>query len=369
VNNKTKLIPIISSIALFALACTIPFFASSPPEAVPTSAPISSPIPTVFIAESNLPTLIPPTSTPSVVHILYPVTSPPSGGIVYDVVSQDTAPEKRAPYGDSYNINRLERPFQQDMTYVPDMDIVTFSLSEDETWIYISIELVGTNPNNDLGIHYGVEIDNDADGFGDTIVWAKPPYISDWTNDNVMVLKDTNHDTAGLSPGFSDAPLDTNGYDTALFDLENNIKDDPDLAWVRSDAGLKATIQFAFKKSLTDGSFMLGVLADSGLRNVEKLDYVDRFLAEDAGSPVRDNKYYPLGELYLVDNTCREAFGFKPTGYEPQLCPPPEKTPAEQTGCTNPSQYTNGVSCTQASCAWVQDPNVITHVAYHCVSP
>ncbi|MBT3337503.1 MAG: hypothetical protein HN855_00030 [Anaerolineae bacterium] len=175
--------------------------------------------------------------------------------------------------------------------------------------------------------NYGVEIDNDADGFGDTIIWAEPPYTTDWTNSNVQVFEDTNHNTAGLSSGLSDAPLITDGYDSLIFD--RGIADDPDLAWIRSNAGEKATIQFAFKKSLTDGTFMLGVLADAGLRDVGKLDYVDRFLEEDAGSPVRDNKYYPLGELYLVDNTCREAFGFKPTGFEPQLCPPPEAPPKE----------------------------------------
>jgi len=35
------------------------------------------------------------------------------------------------------------------------------------------------------------------------------------------------------------------------------------------------------------------------------LDYVDRIEEAQAGSPVRDKKYYPLGDLYLVDNVCR----------------------------------------------------------------
>ena len=72
---------------------------------------------------------------------------------------------------------------------------------------------------------------------------------------------------------------------------------------------------------------MLGVFADAGLKNVGKLDYVDRFTEADAGSPVRDNKNYPLKELYLVDNVCREALGFEATGYEPQLCPREEQVP------------------------------------------
>ncbi len=348
------IILILSALSLLIISCSLPFMAKSVP--TPTTAPALAPPPiptaTVFVAESNLPTLIPPTSTPSVTHVDFPVNSPESGGLVYDVISIDTAEEKRAPYGDSYNINRLERPFTQDMIYIPDLDIRTYSLSSDETWHYISIEMLGKDPNNEIGIHFGVEIDKDGDGFGDVIVWAQPPYSSEWTNENVTVFEDSNHDTAGLSSGLSDAPIETNGYDTALLDIPNDIKDDPDLAWVRSDAGQRATIQFAFKRSLADGGFMLGVMADAGLRDVGKLDYIDRFTAEVAGSPVRSNKYYPLGELYLVDNTCQQAYGYKPTGYEPKLCPPPEKEPGEETGCTNPSQYTSQSSCQAAGCLW-----------------
>jgi hypothetical protein len=66
---------------------------------------------------------------------------------------------------------------------------------------------------------------------------------------------------------------------------------------------------------------MPGVMADAGLRDPGKLDYVDRFTEDQAGSPVKDKQYFPLKDLYAVDNACREAFGFNPTGYEPQLCP------------------------------------------------
>ena len=73
---------------------------------------------------------------------------------------------------------------------------------------------------------------------------------------------------------------------------------------------------------------MLGVIADAGLKDPGKLDYVDRFPITEAGSPLRDNKNYPLKSLFLVDNTCRDAFGFEPTHYEPQGCPvPPTPTP------------------------------------------
>lgn len=375
-KTKIHLTLLLSAGMIIILACNLPLLSQETPP-TPSSPPplLSSATATVFAAESNLPTEVPVTNTPEITHILFPGTSSGTGKIVYDVFSKDTAPEKRAPYGDSYDINRLERPFKQDMSYVADMDIVTFNLSEDNDWYYVAIELIGKDPNNSLNINFGVEIDNDADGFGDTIIWAEPPYTDEWSNNNIQVFEDKNHDTGGLSAELSDAPLDTtDGYESLLFD--RGVADDPDLAWVRKNAGLKAPLQFAFKKSLTDGTFMLGVLSDAGLKDVTKMNYNDRFTAEVAGSPVRSNKHYPLGELYLFDNTCREAYGFAPTGYEPQLCPPPTsptkepgEPPDEQTACTNPSQYTDGSSCTAAGCAWVQNPNVVVAVVYHCVAP
>jgi hypothetical protein len=100
-------------------------------------------------------------------------------------------------------------------------------------------------------------------------------------------------------------------------------------------------MQFAFKKSWSGTVFMLGVIADAGLKDVTKLDYVDRFTEEEAGSPVKDKKNYPLKALFAVDNTCQEAFGFNPLGYESKLCPHPDAQPTKQTtpptGCQPPS--------------------------------
>jgi hypothetical protein len=354
-NYKKKTVLILSTTAILVLACTLPFLAKDTTSA-PAPLPISVPTATVFVDESNQPASALPTNTPVIIHVMTPSIAPSTGSIVYDVFSKDTAPEKRAPYGDSYDINRFERPFMQDMTYVSDMDIVTYNLSQDADWYYISVELISGNPNNSIEINYGVEIDNDADGFGDVIIWAEPPYTTEWTNTNVQVFEDTNHDTGGLSAELSDAPLTTtNGYDKLVFD--RGIGDDPDLAWIRSDAGMKATIQFAFKKSLTDGTFMLGVLADAYLKDVTKLDYNDRFTAEVAGSPVRSNKNYPLGELYLFDNTCREAFGFTPSGYEPQLCPRPEPGGGPSPpGVTPPPPGPCPPQTCAAGCWWMGEP-------------
>src|SRR5690349_8360386 len=141
------------------LACNLPAGGQSPEAGAPTSVPV----------DASTSTVAPP-PTAAVVHVINPAGSFATGFLAYDVESKSTAPEKRAPYGDSYDINRLERPFLQDMTYVPDLDIERFSLTSDEDWFYVSINLIGTDPNNTMGIQYGVELDQDRDGFGDFII-------------------------------------------------------------------------------------------------------------------------------------------------------------------------------------------------------
>ena len=331
-------------ILIFILACNLP--GNNPIEVTPLA--VQEVTTSATGAESQPPTA---TSTPSIAHLMTPSTSPPSGQVVYDVESSGTAAEKRAPYGDSYDINRLERPFLQDMTYVSDLDIVTYTVSQDADWYYVSVELIGTDPNNSMGINYGVELDTNHDGFGDHVIWVSPPYTPNWDTLNVKIYSDKNHNTGGLSAEKSDAPFTADGYEALTFNGGVGAAD-PDMAWVRVNAGRQATVQFAFKKSWSGTVFMLGVVADSGLQDVTKLDYVDRFTEAEAGSPVKDKKYYPLGSLYEVDNVCREAFGFKPTGYEPQLCPREESTPQPR---STPSVCQQPPYCTLPGYIWHQD--------------
>lgn len=327
--KKNNPIFILSFILIFViLACNLPTPQGTGPAVIPPSnTPIalaSSPTPEMLATATETPSPTPelPTPTIEVLHSLIPSTIVKPGKLINDVVSVDTAAQKRAPYGDSYDINRLERPFLQDMTYVPDLDIVSFNLAYDEKFFYVSIELVGTDPNNEMGLDYGVELDTNADGFGDMVIIARPPYSVDWSTDNVQVVQDTNRDTGGLSAEKAEAPLPGDGYDEVIFDGGRGANDDPDLAWVRVNAGNKATVQFAFKKSWIGTKFMYGVIADGGMRSIADLDYVDRFTVEEAGSPVRDQQNYPLKALYAVDNVCREVFGFTGTQQEPQRCSP-----------------------------------------------
>jgi hypothetical protein len=297
--------------------------------------------------ESSTPTSVPvatETIAPAIVHLMRPADVVPAPGkMIDDVDSSGTGREGRAPYGDSYKLNRFERPFLKDMTYIPDLDIHKFGLSEDADWYYISIQLIGNDPNNALGINYGAEIDLNADGFGDYILWARPPYTLQWDTHTVQVFQDSNLDTARGPASPPDAAFD--GYDTLVFDGSAQENADPDLAWVRRNGDSAATLQIAFKKSLSGTAFMLGVVSDAGLKDVSKYDYVVHFAEADAGSPVRSNKYYPLGLLYAVDNTCWEAYGFQATGFELKLCQPilqPVITePADNQAC-NPPPDCNG---------------------------
>ena len=298
---------------IFALAlmilqgCNLPALNQQPTATpdLPTEVPASEP---------------PPVETPTIQHQDIPVSAPDAKPYP-DVFSSDTAPEKRAPYGDSFEINRFERPFTQDMTYIPDMDISSLSSSGDGTWVFVSIGLIGKDPNNQSGIRFSVELDTNLDSFGDFLIVAEPPFSEQWTAENVKVYTDTNRDSAGLSASRSDAPFSGDGYDKLIQSIPENVISDADLAWVRINAGQFATVQFAFKQSFSGDSFLYSVMSDAGLKDVNRLDYVDYLTESEAGSPVRENPNYPLKELYAVDNTCYQAFGFTPTGFEPKICP------------------------------------------------
>jgi hypothetical protein len=308
---------------IVALACNLPISASpgAPTQSASALPPIAAP------------------STPVVTHLVSPAEMKPGGPLNYDVDSSGTAPQHRAPYGDAYDLNQFERPFtQKDMTYLPNVDIVTFQLSSDASWYYVFITLIGTNPNDPINIDYGVEFNKNRDGFGDTLIWAQPPYKTTWSTDGLKVYTDPNHDTGGASPVKSDAkpgvPYPGDGYETVIFNQGQGA--DPDLAWVRMDPQNSSVVEFAFKTSLVGESFMWGVWADAGLKDPSKFNYNDRFTAAEAGSPIKNDPNYPIKAIYAVDNTCWAAFGFIPTGYEPHLCsftPPVIKKP-KQPGAT-----------------------------------
>jgi hypothetical protein len=71
-----------------------------------------------------------------------------------------------------------------------------------------------------------------------------------------------------------------------------------------------------------------------------------------AGSPLADYTVYPLKAMAEIDNTCRLAVGFDPTGLEPGLCLTAERERREN--------ESPGVSCYcqqsptgAAGCIWI----------------
>ena len=314
-------------IILFTFACNAPFLIGTP-----TSIQVSP----VVIQNTNpssdngtnpsTPTLESTSTPPPINHITTPPDVVPKGSPNYDVDSSGTASENRAPYGDSYNINLFERPFSQSsMTYIPALDIETFSLSQDTTWNYVSLQVNGGDMNDPIGFNYGVEIDTNHDGIGDYLIWANQPYKTVWTTDTLRVYSDPNNDVGGASPEKSDAnattsaPYPGDGYETIVFDKGHGS--DPDLAWVRADPSDATIVQFAFKRSLSGNAFMWGVWADGGLKDPSKFNYNDRFTLQQAGSPIKSSSDYPIKAISQVDNSCWAPYGFTPTGFEPHLCP------------------------------------------------
>lgn len=235
------------------------------------------------------------------------------------------------------------------MTYLPNVDIGTFQVTSDTNWYYVFITLIGTNPNDPINIDYGVEINKNKDGYGDTLIWAEPPYATTWTTQGVKVYTDPNHDTGGASPVRSDAkpdvPYPGDGYESVIFN--QGIGADPDLAWVRINPQNPAMVEFAFKIALAGKSFLWGVWADAGLKDPSKFNYNDRFTAAEAGSPLAKDPNYPIKAIYAVDNTCWLPVGFNPTGEEPRLCPlniPVVKKPKPKPG-TTPAACTPPIGC------------------------
>ena len=248
---------------------------------------------------------------------LVPLTGPslkPDGSLLSpELLVKDVKSSRvSAPNGDVYRLNRLERPFKQNMKYLPDVDILSYSIGQDDSWYYLSIQLDGENPNNSMGIDYGIEIDRNADGVGDTLIWAYPPYDTEWTTNWVQVYDDANQDSNSAG----------DGYEAMVFDGRWGIGDDPSLAWVRMLVGSKSEVQFAFRKSLAGPTFLVGAIADGGLKKISLFDYNAHFTEVQAGSPLTDDPNYPLKALFAVDTTCWQAFNMKnPKGLD-KVCPP-----------------------------------------------
>ncbi len=313
-----------------------------------------------------------PTATREIIH----TTIPAGPGWVsqwwLDSNSSSTASQKRAPGGDIFNQNLLERPFTaEEMRYRPDVDLVRVELSQDATFYYFLLHLSSVNPETGmLSAHYGVEIDLNRDGRGEYLLYALADDRTEWNITGVYIYRDSNDDIGGRRPMLSDAPGHSgDGYDQLVFSPDH--LEDPDMAWKRVDPANASVIQLAIKKSVLGGAstFMWSAWADDGLKDPARFDYNDFFTLREAGSPIGGAADYPLKAVYLVDNTCRLAFGFEPTGNEPGVClaplpastplPDPTVTPQPPCDCASFPNFTfitDSACCIYCGYNWTGNP-------------
>jgi hypothetical protein len=317
------LFPVFFICAITLSACNLPMAKTPAAEATTSSG-------------TSLPVTSTPTTTPgpAIIHVLTPGEGKGNiGKLVYDSESYSTASLKYAATGDLYHLNRFERPFTQNqMDYLSYLDIHSFNTSKDADWYYAFVEMEDlSSPVAGLEPIYGLEIDYDLDGRGDYLIWAKPPFTTDWDTLPVSVYADPNHNVGGPNPEKAD-PSDQagDGYEKTLLDAGHG--DDPDIAWVRISPDDPNTIQFAFKKSLApEGFFEWTAWADGSTKDPAKFAYNDRMSLEDAGSPLKNDANYPLKALFAVDSTCYNPYGTG-TGYLPMICPqeiPPTRRPPQ----------------------------------------
>ena len=240
-----------------------------------------------------------------------------------DVNSSNNANRKMVSGGEQFIKGLYERPFNAETmdTYFPYLDIVDTQGFKDATWGYATITMAGADKNGHLPGKYAVELDLNKDGRGEWLILVSNPSSTDWSKQGVQVWKDANGDVGGSLPTVSEKNISGDGYETLVFDEGKGDRIDD--AWARVSAENSMTVTIAFKLSLIGNpqSYALGAWAGSAESlNPALFDFNDYITHDEAGSPIPDFYVYPLKKLAEIDNTCRIAIGFVPTGKEPGLC-------------------------------------------------
>lgn len=302
-------------------------------EATPSTAVVDTAEPTAIASAAALvtseivPTVTVEATIVPVVHTTIPSAGTSDRATAHDNENSLFFDTKKVKTGDEFYKNRFERPFTSvDMVYLPDLDIVNFSITSDENFFYIKISMVGPDSGTQaLTGYYGVEIDRNADGRAEILLTTRPPYTTEFSADNVAAYLDINSDVGGNNINRPD-DFGSNGFEAIIFDLSQDVypEGDPDLVWVRqtTDSDLPA-VEIAFEKWIfKDGkeAFMWSVLTNDIAIDPTTLYYHDHFTAEQAGAANTDDPNYPLKDLAAMDNTCRVPLGFQAAGNEPLGC-------------------------------------------------
>jgi hypothetical protein len=299
------------------LACGAP--AATEPEAV------EEPTPVVQQKAPDEPTGEAPPAAPSIQHEVIPVDLPSQrSGQAADFDSSKVIEGKSLVGGDRFTYNRIERPFNAETmdVYFSQIDIVNTQVFQDDTWLYGRLTLKELLAASSQAEKYAIELDVRLNGKGDWLIIANKPESTEWTVRGVAVYQDANLDVGGEFPMLTDKnTVNSDGFETLVFDQGHG--DDPDTAWVRISPNDPNTIEFAIKKSVLGNpdKFLINMWAGTALLDPALFDLNDRFSHTDAGAADAGLEYYyPIKAVSEIDNSCRMAVGFQPTGVEPGLC-------------------------------------------------
>jgi hypothetical protein len=243
---------------------------------------------------------------------------------VHDQTNEKTAKDKFAFGGDVFGLGWYERPFDQNMGYLPFMDLAKVLMTrEDANWVYVKIfASAPVADGKDSKPLYGLEMDTDLDNRGEFILLTGIPAGTEWSTDGVMIMSNSDNNMGGVKPVLPDVnPAEGKGYDTEVFNAGKG--NDPSLAWSRISPDDPKCIDIAFKSSFIGGAkgkFIFAAWSLVGLQDLSKFEFNDRFTKAEAGSPLKEDKdIYPVKGVWGVDNTARIPSGFVPGGLMPGL--------------------------------------------------
>lgn len=243
---------------------------------------------------------------------------------VHDQTDEKTAKDKFAFGGDVFNLGWYERPFDQNMGYLPFIDLAKILMTrEDSNWVYVKIfASAPVADGKDSKPLYGLEMDTDLDNRGEFILLTGIPAGTEWSTDAVKIMSNSDNNMGGVKPVLPDAnPAEGKGYDTEVFNAGKGT--DPNLAWSRISPDDPKCIDIAFKSSFIGGAkgkFLYAAWSLVGLQDLTKFEFNDHFTKAEAGSPLKEDKdVYPVKGIWGVDNTARIPSGFVPGGLMPGL--------------------------------------------------
>lgn len=263
---------------------------------------------------------------------LVPVTGSGKEQVIHDQVNTSTASQKRAFGGEQYSLGRFERPFDNEMKYLPYLDIVKSTLQRgDAVFIYTTIQVADKVSSADGNTAlYGLELDTNSDGRPEFLILAEAPVDDKWTVKGVNVWKSSSAYAIASKNGPSIPVTGSAGFDLNVF--KSGDGDVKNLAWVRLSPEKDDTVEIAFRNSLIGGEkgkFVWRPVTDGSPYPTTEYNLHLNYTIVQAGSPLIDSLFYPLKDVFAVDNTCRVASGYEPSGKEPGLCPlpPPPSRP------------------------------------------